>query len=314
MEVQTIMSPGIGFGIIKKYVRGQDLKYEDKKIIIVTDEDLVASDTMNFEWDKISGIITTSGTKNSHSAIVAKQHEVPAAVISDITDFIDDDFIAIDTNSSSKGKVYYKPSIDELKKILTQLKILNIKKENLSKYKLPETITKDGHKVTVAANIGCSDDIAEIKKNCAEGIGVVRTEFSYEMFDSLEGRLPTEDELYEEYSKISNSLTDKPIIVRTLDAGADKPVSSLIRAGVLKENEINSALGSRGIRPCLEHPEILKTQVKAIMRANYPNNNLHIMFPMITQVEEIEKGKEIVDDAIKELRNQNMNFVECPIL
>lgn len=313
METKVSMSPGIGFGVILKYERGKKLSYGNKKVIIATDEDLIASDTMEFDWSKIAGILATKGTKNSHSAIVAKQHEVPAAIISDISGLQDGDFIAIDTNSTQNGELYYYPSENELKDLLKKMEILKIQKENLSKYKLLNTVTKDGHKAIVASNIGTSEEVPSVKQNGAEAVGVVRTEFSYEMHDMLEGRLPTEDELYSEYKKISDKLKGKEIIIRTLDAGADKPVQSLIKAGVLKEDETNPALGSRGIRPCLDNPDLFKTQVKAILRANFQNENLQIMFPMITSIEELKRGKEIVNEAIEELKEQGAEFEETKI-
>lgn len=313
METKISMSPGIGFGEILKYERGKNLNYGNKKVIIATNEDLIASDTMEFNWSKIAGILVTKGTKNSHSAIVAKQHGVPAAIISDISELQDGDFIALDTNSTKNGELYYHPSENELKDLLKKLEILKIEKENLSQYKSPSTVTKDGHKVTVAANIGSSEEVPGVQQNGAEAVGVVRTELSYEWFDAQEGRLPTEDELYSEYKEISDELKGKEIIIRTLDAGADKPVKSLIKAGVLKEDEVNPALGSRGIRPCLDNPDLFKTQIKAILRANFPNENLQIMFPMITSIEELKKGKEIVNEAIEELKEQGIEFAETKI-
>lgn len=314
METKTAISPGrIGLGVVQIYKRGKNISYGDKKVIIVTEEDLVASDTMEFDWGKINGIVTTKGTKNSHSAIVAKQHEVPAVIVSNISQFKKGDFIALDTYSSENGEIYYFPSKDEVRRLLDRLEMIRMQKENMAKYREDKTITKDGKKVFVVSNIGTIEELPSVKQNGAEGIGVVRTEFSYEMHDKLEGRLPTENELYEEYKKISNELTGKPVIIRTLDAGADKPVNSLIKAGVLKENEANPALGSRGIRPCLEQPEILKTQIKAIFRANSQNNNLKIMFPMITSIEELKKGKGIVAEAIKELKESGKEFLEGEI-
>lgn len=313
METKTVMSKGISFGTLKIYERGKAINYGNNKIIIATNEDLMASDTLSWDWDKISGIITTKGTKNSHSAIVAKQHEVPAAVVGNISELQDGDFIAIDTNSSEIGNIYIHPSKKEVESLLKKLELLKIQNENLSQYKVDSTSTKDGHKVFVVANIGTIDELPSVKNNYAEGIGVVRTEFSYEMYDMFESRLPTEDELYNEYKKISDELAGKNVIIRTLDAGADKPVSSLIKAGVLKENEVNPALGSRGIRPCLKSPEILKTQIKAILRANAENKNLQIMFPMITSIEELKEGKEIINEAVHDLKKQGVKFAECSI-
>ena len=313
MEIKAIMSSGINFGIVKKYVRGKDIAYGDDKVIIVTNEDLLASDTIGFDWQKITGILTTKGTKNSHSAIVAKQHEIPAVVVSDISDLKDGEYIAIDTFSSKEGKIYYYPSEKEIRSLLNKIVILNIEKENLNKYRGDSTYTRDGHKVILASNIGTSEELPNVEQSTAEGIGVVRTEFSYEMYDMLEGRLPTEDELYSEYKKISDSLEGKPIIIRTLDAGADKPVKSLINAGILKQDETNPALGSRGIRPCLEHPEVFRTQIKAILRANAKNKNLQIMFPMITSIEEIKEGKKIVTETIRELEENKVDYAETEI-
>ena len=314
-ESKTSLSSGIGFGVVRKYEREKDICYGEKKkkVIIVTDVDLNAKDTMKFNWSEIAGIITTKGTKNSHSSIIAKQHGVPAILISDISELKDGDFIALDSYSMENGKVYYKPSKEDVEELLKKLEDLNIKKENLKKYKLVDINLEDGYKPILAANIGTTEELAGVNQNCAEGIGVVRTEFIYEMYDITKRKLPTEEEQYNEYKKISEELKGKPVIIRTLDAGADKQVESLILAGVLKKEEANPALGSRGVRPCLKNLKLFKTQIRAILRANAKNNNLQIMFPMITSIGEFKKCKEIVDKAIEELKKENAEFEETKI-
>ncbi len=269
---------------------GEDNSSSDDKVIICSD-DLAPSETVLLDKDKVLAFVTAHGSSNSHTAILARNMNIPAIIgvgdeflksIKDGDDAIVDGFtgeIFINPDEETKNRLIAKQCQDvEKKKLLQNLK----GKEN---------VTLDGKKINIYANIGSVDNIGAVLLNDAGGIGLFRSEFLY-----LESEdYPTEEQQFVAYKKVLESMAGKKVIIRTLDIGADKQVDYFD----LKKEE-NPALGYRAIRICLTRPEIFKTQLRALYRASV-YGKLGIMFPMIISVAELEKILGICEEVKSEL-------------
>lgn len=271
----------------------QDLKTE---CILVT-KDLTPSDTAQMNKAMVLGIITEVGGISSHTAIISRAMELPAVLgVENATSiFKDKDFVIID---GSKGEIITNPTENEIKNAVKIQKDIEEEKRILSVYKDKETLTKDGVKVELFANIGGLSDLDSVLNNGAEGIGLFRTEFLY--MDSP--RLPSEEEQFQVYKKVAVALNGKPVIIRTLDVGGDKDIPYL-----QLEKEDNPFLGYRAIRICLENDNIFRPQIKALLRAS-AFGDIKIMFPMISSVDEIRKAKAFVETVKKELDEENISY------
>lgn len=269
----------------------------DDKMIICAD-DLAPSETVSLDKDKVLAFVTAHGSSNSHTAILARNMNIPAVIgvgdkfMSDIKDgdeAIVDGFtgeIYLSPDDATKGKMLKKQADDENKKRL------------LLELKGKENVTIDGRKINIFANIGSIDNIGAVLMNDAGGIGLFRSEFLY-----LENTdYPTEEQQFNAYKRVLESMAGKKVIIRTLDIGADKQVNYFN----LKKEE-NPALGYRAIRICLTRPEIFKTQLRALFRASV-YGHLGIMFPMITSVKELEQILSICDDVKTELKNDGIDY------
>lgn len=269
----------------------------DDKMIICAD-DLAPSETVSLDKDKVLAFVTAHGSSNSHTAILARNMNIPAVIgvgdkfMSDIKDgdeAIVDGFtgeIYLSPDDATKGKMLKKQADDENKKRL------------LLELKGKENVTIDGSKINIFANIGSIDNIGAVLMNDAGGIGLFRSEFLY-----LENTdYPTEEQQFNAYKRVLESMAGKKVIIRTLDIGADKQVDYFN----LKKEE-NPALGYRAIRICLTRPEIFKTQLRALFRASV-YGHLGIMFPMITSVKELEQILSICDDVKAELKNDGIDY------
>ncbi len=269
----------------------------DDKMIICAD-DLAPSETVSLDKDKVLAFVTAHGSSNSHTAILARNMNIPAVIgvgdkfMSDIKDgdeAIVDGFtgeIYLSPDDATKGKMLKKQADDENKKRL------------LLELKGKENVTVDGRKINIFANIGSIDNIGAVLMNDAGGIGLFRSEFLY-----LENTdYPTEEQQFNAYKRVLESMAGKKVIIRTLDIGADKQVDYFN----LKKEE-NPALGYRAIRICLTRPEIFKTQLRALFRASV-YGHLGIMFPMITSVKELEQILSICDDVKAELKNDGIDY------
>lgn len=271
----------------------------DDNVIICAD-DLTPSETVLLDKEKILAFVTAHGSSNSHTAILARNMNIPA-VIGVGKEFIqsirDGDMAAVD---GFTGEVFINPNSKTLAAIEEKQRADIEKKELLKKLKGKENITLDGTRVNIYANIGGVDNIGAVILNDAGGIGLFRSEFLY-----LERKdFPTEQEQFEVYRKVLVSMSGKKVIIRTLDIGADKKVDYF---GL--DDEENPALGFRAIRICLTRPEIFKTQLRALFRASV-FGNLGIMFPMITSVSELERILEICDEVKTELDEKNIEYSE----
>ncbi|CUX96240.1 Phosphoenolpyruvate-protein phosphotransferase [Candidatus Gullanella endobia] len=275
-----------------------DLSTINEEVILVA-VDLTPSETAQLNIDKVLGFVTDVGGQTSHTSIIARSLELPAIVgTGNIThQVINGDYLIID---AIHNQIYINPELT----IIEELKILKNKytyeKNELVKLKNIPAVTPDGHKVKVCANIGTVRDIASAKYNGAEGIGLYRTEFLFMDRDSL----PSEEEQFQAYKAVAESISTGSIIVRTMDIGGDKdlPYMNLPR-------EDNPFLGWRAIRISLDRKEILRIQLNAILRAS-AFGKLRIMYPMIISVEEIRILKQELLMLKSQLHKEGKQFDE----
>ena len=268
-----------------------------EKVIICAD-DLAPSETVSLDKDKVLAFVTAHGSSNSHTAILARNMNIPAVIgvgsdflkeVQDSTEAIVDGFT---------GEIFVEPDETTRQRLLEKQKADEEKKRLLLELKGKENVTKDGTKVNIYANIGSVDNIGAVLLNDAGGIGLFRSEFLY-----LENNdYPSEEQQFLAYKRVLESMAGKKVIIRTLDIGADKQVDYFH----LKKEE-NPAMGCRAIRICLTRPEIFKTQLRALYRASI-YGNLGVMFPMITSVSELEKILAICEEVKAELREQSVTY------
>ncbi|WP_026486498.1 phosphoenolpyruvate--protein phosphotransferase [Caldanaerobius polysaccharolyticus] len=264
---------------------------------IIVARDLAPSDTAKLDREKISGIVTETGGRTSHSAIIARSLGIPAVLgIDNATSYIKSgDLLIVD---GYKGTVHINPDENLLKTYEAERKKDIEDKRLLLRYKDVESITADGKKVEINANVGGIEDVEEILKFGPDGIGLYRTEFLYMAKDEL----PSEEEQLAAYKSIVEKMKGKPVIIRTLDIGGDKDLPAL---GITKE--LNPFMGYRAIRLCLDRKDVFKTQLRALLRAS-AYGNLKIMFPMIANVQEVIRAKEILEECKVELARQGIEF------
>lgn len=264
---------------------------------IIVAEELTTSETAKLNFNNISGIVTELGGENSHTSIMARTHMIPAVTkVKDATKILkNDDNISINGTS---GEIYINPTEDEKQRLLELEKQLKEEKEELEKYRGKESITKDGVKVKLYANIGLPSDSKIAIKNTAEGVGLFRSEFLYMDSDIM----PSEESQFTAYKEVAEIMEGKEAIIRTLDIGGDKDLKYLEL-----EKEANPFLGYRAIRLCLDRPSIFKTQLRAILRAS-AFGKLAIMFPMISSIDELREAKQVLEECKKELDNENIEY------
>lgn len=264
---------------------------------IIVASDLVPSQTVAMDKDKVISFVTSKGSTNSHTAILARTMGIPALVSADIPlDNLLDGAIAI--VDGFEGKIYVNPTDEILAKKQKLQNEDNEKKQLLLKLKGQDTVTLDGKKIMLYANIGNLKDLAMVLENDAEGIGLFRSEFIYLERDNF----PTEEEQFKIYKTVAETMAEKPVIIRTLDIGADKMCDYFDL-----EKEENPALGYRAIRICLTRTDIFKTQLRAIFRAAV-YGNIKVMYPMIISLEEVHRIRKIVGEVEEELKLQKINY------
>lgn len=264
---------------------------------IIVASDLAPSQTVAMDKDKVISFVTSKGSTNSHTAILARTMGIPALVSADIPlDNLLDGAIAI--VDGFEGKIYVNPTDEILAKKQKLQNEDNEKKQLLLKLKGQDTVTLDGKKIMLYANIGNLKDLAMVLENDAEGIGLFRSEFIYLERDNF----PTEEEQFKIYKTVAETMAEKPVIIRTLDIGADKMCDYFDL-----EKEENPALGYRAIRICLTRTDIFKTQLRAIFRAAV-YGNIKVMYPMIISLEEVHRIRKIVGEVEEELKLQKINY------
>ena len=268
--------------------------------MIICSDDLVPSETVSLDKEKVLAFVTASGSSNSHTAILARNMNIPAVigVGNKFLDEIKDGMEAIVDGFT--GEIYINPDEKMKLEMLKKQKADEEKKKLLLSLKGKENITLDGRKVNIYANIGSVNNIGTVLLNDAGGIGLFRSEFLY-----LENSdFPSEEQQFNAYKRVLESMAGKKVIIRTLDIGADKQASYFN----LKKEE-NPALGYRAIRICLTKPEIFRVQLRALFRASV-YGNLGIMFPMITSVGEVEKILDICEEVKSELKSDGIEYSE----
>jgi len=274
-------------------------KFEYNKNIIIVAKDLSPTQTVALNKKYINGFITCIGSPTSHTAIIAKALEIPAVVGVEkaLEEIKEGDDLLVD---GYEGIVIINPTLAEIEKVKNKEEKIKAIRKKIYILRRKETITKDNKKIEIYANIELPEEINSVIKYGADGIGLFRTEYLYLKRNDL----PTEEEQFISYKSVIEKMGEKPIIIRTIDVGGDKFISSF-----QGPKELNSFLGLRGIRFSLVKKDIFITQIKAIMRAGY-FGNLKIMFPMVTTKEEVIEAKEIVNFAKNQLRKDGIKFKE----
>ena len=271
----------------------------DEKAVICAD-DLAPSETVSLDKDKVLAFVTAHGSTNSHTAILARNLDIPAVIglgESFLSSVNDGDMMIVDGHT---GEVYISPD-DETVKRLEARQAEDIRnKQLLAELKGKENVTLDGRKIRIFANIGGVGSIDSVLENDAGGIGLFRSEFLY--LESSD--YPTEEQQLSVYRQVLERMGGRKVIIRTLDIGADKQIDYF-----RLDKEDNPALGLRAIRLCLTRPEIFRTQLRALYRASV-YGDLGIMFPMITSVAEVEKCLDLCAEVRAELIAEGLPFKE----
>ena len=266
-----------------------DLSTLPENSIVVVHE-LTPSMTADIDKDNVAGIVTETGGRTSHSAIIARALEIPAVLsVADVTKTIKTgDMVIVD---GSRGRVLANPSDDELAHYRAKAKQFAEEKEALEAYRGKETVTGDGDKVLLVANIGNPDDANVAAEHDCEGVGLFRSEFLF--MDAKE--LPSEDEQFAAYQKVALRMKNQPVIIRTLDVGGDKEIPYLNL-----QKEENPFMGFRAVRYCLNNPEQYKVQLTALLRAS-AFGDIKIMVPLVTNIDEIRQVRALVEECKADL-------------
>lgn len=269
-----------------------------KEEVVVVAKDLAPSQTASMQREKVLGFATDSGGRTSHVAIMARSLEIPAVVgLQDITGRVrNGDLLVID---GSQGLVLVNPDSKTLLKYRQAQQKMQQTSRKLRKLNALNAVTKDGYRLIVAANLELPQEVHQALKYGAEGVGLFRTEFLY----LNRAELPGEDEQFEAYRLVAQKSLPYVTIIRTLDLGGDKVAS---RLGVTNK-ESNPFLGLRAIRLCLAHPDLFKVQLRAILRASH-YGKIKIMFPMISDVEELRRAKALVEEVRQELSRRRIPY------
>ncbi|MEX3458211.1 phosphoenolpyruvate--protein phosphotransferase [Staphylococcus hominis] len=270
----------------------------DESVVIIGN-DLTPSDTAQLNKEFVQGFVTNIGGRTSHSAIMSRSLEIAAVVgTKSITHEVKQgDMVIVD---GITGDVIIDPTEDELIAYQNKRERFFEDKKELQKLRDAETVTVDGEHAELAANIGTPDDLYGVMENGAEGIGLYRTEFLYMGRDQM----PTEDEQFEAYKKVLETMKDKRVVVRTLDIGGDKELPYLNLP-----KEMNPFLGYRAIRLCLDQQDIFRTQLRALLRAS-AYGKLNIMFPMVATIKEFRDAKAILLEEKDKLTSEGQEVAD----
>lgn len=284
-RVITVLAGGAGGGLDS-----------DEPVIIAAD-DLAPSETVQLDKDKVLSFVTARGSENSHTAILARTMGIPALIGTgiDLDESVDGKLGIVD---GTNGVVYVDPDAELLEEMKKKQQEEQEKKRLLQTLKGKENITLDGQKVMLYANVGNIKDLGIALQNDAGGIGLFRSEFIYLGQDHY----PTEEEQFQIYKTVAETMAGRRVIIRTLDIGADKQCDYFEL-----DKEDNPAMGLRAIRICLTRPEIFKTQLRALFRASV-YGNINIMYPMIISVDEVRQIKAIVEEVKAELKEQGIEY------
>jgi len=266
---------------------------------IVVAKNLTPADTVTMREVMVKGFATEIGGKTSHTALVAQSLEIPAVVgLKNISHKVKQGMtIIVDGNL---GLVILDPSEETIANYKREYEIQITNKKELEKFKDLPAISLDGREVTLGANIENPEEVRSALKHGANAIGLYRSEFMYLSRTTM----PTEEEHYQNYSKVAKMMMPYDVIIRTIDLGGDK----IARLGLMDvARESNPFMGLRAIRFCLKYPEIFKTQLKGILRASV-HGKIKIMYPMISRIAEIQEANKILEQAKRELIKEGKPF------
>ena len=266
---------------------------------VLVAHDFTPSMTANMQKEHIVGILSETGSKTSHSAILARSLEIPAVMsVENICTLLQDgDTVIAD---GTRGEAVVRPAQGILEAYASKREQLRTEKQALRAFAGKKTATADGKQLAVYANIGKPDDVSAVLQNDGEGVGLFRTEFLF----MDRAALPSEEEQFAAYRAVAAQMQGKEVIIRTLDVGGDKDIPYLHM-----EKEENPFLGHRAVRYCLDNPEIYKVQLRALLRAS-AYGNIKIMLPLVTTVNEVRRVRELLESAKVELRTENIAFHE----
>ena len=265
---------------------------------ILVAKDLTPSMTAGIKPENVAGIVTELGGKTSHSAILARALEIPAVVaVPDLMNQVENGHVIV--LDGSEGTVYIDPDQNVVDDFSAKREKFLKEKKELEQYIGKPTVTKDGVRIELVANIGKPEDLEKVLQYDGEGVGLFRTEFLF--MDRT--AMPTEEEQFEAYKTVAEGLKGKPVIIRTLDIGGDKEIPYM---GLTKDE--NPFLGYRAIRFCLDRKDdVYKPQLRALLRAS-AYGNIKIMVPMVTCIEELREAKALIEEIKKELDEQNIPY------
>jgi phosphoenolpyruvate-protein phosphotransferase (PTS system enzyme I) len=269
---------------------------------VIVAPNLAPSDTARIPKGMALGFVISEGSRTSHVSIMARSFGIPAVVGvgAALEDALGAEIVAVD---GTEGYAVANPDEATISHFEEKQKEAKEQAALLEEYKHVEARTNDGRRIEVAANIGSAEEAEGALSWGAEGVGLFRTEFLF----MERPQLPSEDEQYEAYRAVVEAFGERPVIIRTIDIGGDKDLP-----GVDQPEEENPFLGWRGIRMCLDVPELFKPQLRAILRAA-PHGNLKVMFPMVVDAIELRAAKKILEGCREELKNEGAQFGEVAI-
>ena len=273
-----------------------------KEPSVILARNLAPSDTVRIPKGMALGFVIAEGSKTSHVSIMARSFAIPAVVGvgAALEEAFEAEVVALD---GGEGYAVADPDHDTVVEFERKQEAITEEQAVLAEFKHVEARTRDGQRIEVAANIGSTEEAESALEWGAEGVGLFRTEFLF----MERPELPSEEEQYGAYRKVAEAFGERPVIIRTLDVGGDKDLP-----GVDQPEEENPFLGWRGIRMCLDVPELFKPQLRAILRAA-SHGNLRIMFPMIVDTVELHAAKELIQECRRELENEGTQFGEVDI-
>jgi phosphoenolpyruvate-protein phosphotransferase (PTS system enzyme I) len=297
MKARAADVKDVAMRVLRILTRTENSGFSSDRPYILVSDDLTPSETAQLDRDKIAAIVTSGGTPTSHTAIFARTMGIPAVVgIGDALDeSCDGKAMIVD---GSTGTVTAEPEPELLSRMKRELEAEKQQRILLEQYRGKPSVTKDGRTVKLCANIGSAADAEAALRADAEGVGLFRSEFLY-----LESSAPpTEEEQFAAYKAVAEKFGEHPVVIRTLDIGADKQVPYLNTAP-----EENPALGMRALRLCLTKPDLFRTQLRAIYRASQ-FGNLAVMFPMVNSLEDVRRAKKAAQEVREELKAQSIPF------
>ena len=283
--------------LVRNLMGKEDINSADMKPSVIVADDLSPSETVQMDKEKILALVTVHGSANSHTAILARMMNIPALVgVTLNLNEIHTGMTAIVDGAA--GEVIFEPTGKECSEAEEKIRNEQEKSRLLQELKGRKNETRDGRTINIYANIGSVSDVGYVLENDAGGIGLFRSEFLYLGRDNF----PTEEEQFQAYKQVVQTMGQKKVVIRTLDIGADKQADYFSLG-----KEDNPAMGYRAIRICLKQPEIFKTQLRALLRAA-AYGNLSVMYPMITSADEIRQIKKIVGEVEQELKRDEIPY------